>query len=105
MISMEAIADVRDQIVAKFHPEQIILFGSYAYGTPHEDSDVDLLVVLPFEGLSIKEQTAIRLAVHGGFPMDVIVYTPQRLKERLQLGDSFLREITEKGKVLYVTAH
>ena len=105
MISQEAITSVRDRIVEKFHPERIILFGSYAYGTPHEDSDVDFLVVLSFEGSSIQEQTAIRLATHGGFPMDVIVYTPQKLQERLRLGDSFLREITEKGKILYDSPH
>ncbi len=105
MISMEAITSVRDRIVEGFHPDRIILFGSYAYGTPHEDSDVDLLVVLPFEGSPLREQTAIRLAVHSGFSMDVIVYTPQQLQERLRLGDSFLREITEKGKILYDTTH
>ena len=101
MIAQEAIYGVRDDIVTHFHPQQIVLFGSYAYGVPNEDSDVDLLVILPFQERNIQKQTEIRLAVHRGFAMDILAYTPQQLKERIHLGDSFLREITEKGKILY----
>lgn len=88
-----------------FHPERVILFGSYAYGSPTEDSDVDILVVMPLDGKKATHQEAeIALAVHGGFPMDLIVQSPERLKQRIESKDAFIREITEKGRVLYDSA-
>ena len=87
-------------VAEKFHPEKIILFGSYAYGAPHDDSDVDILVVMPARN-EIDQAVKIRLAVPAPFPMDLIVRTPQDLRWRLEEGDSFLREIVARGKVLY----
>jgi predicted nucleotidyltransferase len=87
----------------QFHPQKVILFGSYAYGTPHADSDVDLLVIQPTRnrhGLRVR----IRMALTAPFPMDLIVRTPNEVKRRLEEGDSFLTEIVSKGKVLYETA-
>ncbi len=105
MITPAQIQRVSDEIARKFQPERIILFGSYAYGTPTEDSDVDLLVVLSFEGRKAKKATEIRLAVRARFAMDLIPITPERLQERLAMNDFFLREITEKGKVLHAGNH
>ena len=105
MIDAAQIRQVSDEIARQFQPERIILFGSYAYGTPTEDSDVDFLVVLPFEERTVKKATEIRLAVRAKFPMDLIPITPQRLQHRLDNNDSFLLEIVEKGKVLYETSH
>jgi predicted nucleotidyltransferase len=87
-------------IAERFAPERIILFGSYAYGTPHEDSDVDLLVVMPAYD-EINQSIRIILAFDPVFPLDLIVRTPERLRRRLAEGDSFLQEITTKGIVLY----
>ncbi len=101
MIETSQILSVADKIAEQFHPERIILFGSYAYGTPNEDSDVDLLVVMPFEGRRAKQAIEIRGAIRAEFPMDLIPITPERLKYRLEIEDFFLREIVEKGKVLY----
>ena len=101
MITPAQIQQVSDEIARRFQPERIILFGSYAYGTPTEDSDVDLLVILPFEGKGVKKSTEIDLAVHRGFPMDLIAITPDRLQERLDMEDFFLREVVQKGKVVY----
>ncbi|HEX5271872.1 MAG TPA: nucleotidyltransferase domain-containing protein [Gemmataceae bacterium] len=92
------------QVAERFDPEKIILFGSYAYGTPDEDSDVDLLVVMPARDESA-QATRIRLAVERCFPMDLLVRTPENLRRRLEEGDWFLREIVSKGKVLYDKAH
>lgn len=103
MITFTQIHQVSDEIARRFRPERIILFGSYAYGTPTEDSDVDLLVVLPFEGRTAKQAHAIRSAVYAGFAMDLIPITPDRLKYRLEIEDFFLREVVEKGQVLYET--
>lgn len=105
MIENTQILSLADKIVQQFHPERIILFGSYAYGTPNEDSDVDLLVVMPFEGRRAKQAIEIRSAIRAEFPMDLIPITPERLKYRLEIEDFFLREIVEKGKVLYENDH
>ncbi len=101
MITPAQIQRVSDEIARKFQPDKIILFGSYAYGTPTENSDVDLLVVMPFEGRKAKKATEIRLAVRGGFAMDLIPITPESLQYRIEIEDFFLREVVEKGKVLY----
>ena len=74
---------VSDEIVRRFQPERLILFGSYANGMPTEDSDVDILIVMPFEGKSVKKSIEIDLAVHSGFSMDLIAMTPERLWESL----------------------
>lgn len=105
MIDAAQIRQVSDEIARRFQPERIILFGSYAYGTPTEDSDVDFLVVMPFEERAVKKAIEIRLAVRAKFPMDLIPITPQRLQHRLDNDVSFLLEIVEKGKVLYETGH
>jgi predicted nucleotidyltransferase len=98
----EAIEDVVRQIAQKFHPRTIILFGSYAYGNPHPESDVDLLVVM--DKPTKETQQAIRITQsleRDWFGLDLIVCTPEKLKNRIALGDSFLRQIIRKGKVLY----
>jgi len=92
------------QIATAFRPEKIILFGSHAYGRPHADSDVDLLVVMPAAN-ELDQGVRIRWALPAPFPMDLVVYRPANLKRRLKNGDSFLKEIVSKGKVLYDAEH
>ena len=101
MIELEKIYELRDQIVQQFHPQKVILFGSYAYGTPTEDSDVDLLVVMPFEGRCAHKSAEILNVTNPHFAIDLLVRTPEQVKTRVELGDFFLREITMKGLVLY----
>src|SRR5579864_4284850 len=88
------------QVAEQFRPEKIILFGSYAYGTPHEDSDVDILVVMPARN-QIDQAVRIDRVIDAPFPLDLIVRTPKNMKWRLEEGDSFLTEVVSKGKVLY----
>jgi uncharacterized protein len=95
------ITDVVAQMVARFQPQQVILFGSHAYGTPTPDSDVDLLVVMETPLRHVEQAVKIRKAVDFPFPVDVLVRTPQDIAERLALGDVFLREVLTKGVVLY----
>jgi predicted nucleotidyltransferase len=90
-------------VAERFNPEKIILFGSHAYGTPNEDSDVDILVVMPARN-QIDQAFKIHVTLDPPFPVHVIVRTPYSLRWRLQEGDSFLREIVTKGKVLYEKA-
>ncbi len=99
-IPMPVIRAFARRIVERFDPDKIILFGSYAYGTPHDDSDVDILVVMPARSQLSK---AVRISVDCDpcFPLDIIVRTPENMRWRLEEGDSFLREIVSRGKVLY----
>jgi predicted nucleotidyltransferase len=99
-IPMSAIRRFARKLGERFHPEKIILFGSYAYGTPHEESDVDLLVVTPTRN-EIDESIKYTVAFDPPFSLDLIVRTPERLKRDIEDGDWFLREIVSKGKVVY----
>lgn len=87
-------------VAERFRPEKIILFGSYAYGQPHADSDVDILVIMPTRD-ELDQAVKICLAVDYNFPVDLLVRTPKNLAWRLAEGDSFLREVIDRGKVLY----
>ena len=99
-IPLRAIRGFARRIAELFDPDKIILFGSFAYGHPHADSDVDLLVVMPAAD-EVSQAVRISLAFEPVFPLDLIVRTPERLERRLGEGDWFLREVVEKGKVLY----
>lgn len=101
MITMRQIEDVSGRIAAEFEPERILLFGSYAWGAPTPDSDVDLLVILSFEGKAVAKSVEMRLKVKPPFPVDLLVRTPEKIHERLEIGDPFIRSILEKGTVLY----
>src|SRR5262245_21240485 len=86
-------------IAERFDPDKIILFGSYAYGTPHDDSDVDTLVIMPTWNQH-SQAVQIRTAFTAPFPMDLLVRTPKEMKWRLEERDSFLTVIMTRGKVL-----
>jgi predicted nucleotidyltransferase len=101
MVDFKDIQILADRIARMFNPERIILFGSYATGTAGPDSDVDLLVVLPFEGKTWKMASIIRSRTRPSFPMDLLVRTPQQLRQRMAMHDAFIRDITQKGKTLY----
>lgn len=102
---MDSIREFSRRLAAEFHPERIVLFGSYASGTPTSDSDVDLLVVMPFEGRSVNQSVEMRVRLRPEFPVDLIVRTPQAVKQRLEMGDSFMRDVLRDGKVLYEADH
>ena len=97
---MSVIRRFARDVAAKFQPQKIILFGSHAYGSPHADSDVDILVVMPARN-QIDQAIRIDRELDPPFPLDLIVRTPKTLSWRLREGDSFLQEIVAKGKVLY----
>jgi predicted nucleotidyltransferase len=90
------------KIVQELHPEMIVLFGSYAYGNPNPDSDVDLLVILKTKASPKDRSWAVsRLLLPRPFPVDILVKTPREVKQGLETGDFFLKEILSRGKVLY----
>jgi predicted nucleotidyltransferase len=105
MVDMESIRKMTERIVQEFKPERIILFGSYAYGTPTSHSDVDLLVILPFQGQAPRKSLEILNKVNPKFAVDLLVRTPEQVQQRLAWNDFFLQEILAKGTVLYDAAH
>ncbi len=98
------IQKIVERLVAEYPPEKIILFGSYAYGQPSPDSDIDLLIIKAtgedfFERLHMVRRATV--GTHPSVPFDPIVLTPTELEDRLEAGDQFVREILDKGEVLY----
>jgi predicted nucleotidyltransferase len=100
---MRVIRRFARRVAERFQPDQIILFGSYAYGTPHEDSDVDILVVMATRN-QLDQAFKIHWTIQPPFPLDIIVRTPKNMKWRLEEGESFLTEVVSRGKVLYEKA-
>jgi predicted nucleotidyltransferase len=101
MITKKQIKQLCDQIVREFQPEKIILFGSRAYGKPTSHSDVDLLVVMSYEGEYWRQLVKIIEKLQSYIPMDLILRKPEEIEERLAMGDDFIKEIIERGKVMY----
>src|SRR2546427_9133471 len=91
-IPMRVIRRYAHWVAERFQPDKIILFGSYAYGTPHADSDVDLLVIMPARN-ELDQAFKIRCEVPAQFPMDLIVLKPRNVKWRLAERESFLTEV------------
>src|SRR5262249_1927324 len=99
-IPLSAIRRFARQIAERFRPEKIILFGSYAYGTPHNESDVDLMVIMPANDV-VAQAIRICTAFDRVFSLDLHVRTPKQIERGLKDDNWFLREVIEKGKVLY----
>ena len=91
-----------EAVAAAFKPQRIILFGSHAYGEPDEDSDVDVLVVMP-KSRRVRRDTAvkIRLKVSVDFPVDVLVRGESEVEQRVRERDLFMTHITSQGRVMY----
>src|SRR4051812_42549042 len=105
MIDRRKIKAFVKEIARQFRPERVVLFGSYAYGKPTEDSDVDLLVIMPHKEHEAVMAAEILKRVHAGFPKDLIVRSPQTIRKLLAMGDCFITEILERGETLYEAEH
>jgi predicted nucleotidyltransferase len=100
--SQEKIQEMVRRIVDRFHPDKVILFGSYARGTAGPDSDVDLLVVKRVVGSRRKERLEIRAALRGiGLPKDIILATPEEVERHRDLIGTIICPALREGKVLY----
>ena len=105
LVNRKLVQSYCDAVAQEFRPQKIILFGSHAYGTPHEGSDIDLLVIMPYEGGHAQQAIKILNTIGGFAPPDLLVRTPDEVAKRIEMGDFFMREITEQGKVLYEATH
>ena len=100
-IPQKAIDQVVSQIVENFKPQKIILFGSYARGNPRPESDVDMLVIMNTPLRELQQALEIHRSLNIMFGLDLIVYTPKHLQERLDMHDWFLIDVIKEGKVVY----
>jgi len=105
MVTRRQIKAYAAEIAREFRPRRIILFGSYAYGKPTPDSDVDLLVIMPHRGRGVHKAIEIGLKSPAPFPCDLLVRSPTKIRQRLAWGDCFIKEVINKGKVLYEADH
>jgi len=100
--AQKEIVRLAGMIIKKHKPERIYLFGSFAWGKPHQDSDLDFLVVKKSKKPSRKIAQEIDLSlVKRKLPVDIIVYSPDYLKKRLSMGDYFAQKIVDEGKLIY----
>ena len=107
MIQRREIKRWCERVAREFRPQKIVLFGSYAWGSPSEDSDVDVLVVMPLlhGKRGVHQAAAIRESVSAPFPMDVIVQSPRQIARRLAQGDGFIAEVLRRGRLMYEGQH
>ena len=104
-VSRNDIDAIAARIGAEFLPDRVILFGSYAYGTPSPSSDVDLLVIMEHKGRGMSQALEIVRRVESRIPIDLVVRTPREIRQRLAWNDFFLKEVMQRGQVLYESTH
>jgi predicted nucleotidyltransferase len=100
----QEIEQIVRRIAEGYRPLKVILFGSYAYGEPTEDSDIDLLIVKETSERFIDRWVTVRELIadpQRRIPVEPIILTPDELDRRLSKGDQFLQEIVARGKLLY----
>jgi len=105
LVSRKLVQNYCDAVAREFRPEKIILFGSHAYGKPTPNSDVDLLVILPFRGNDVAKAAQIRSRFDTPFPMDLLVRKPEFIAARLRERDMFVEEVMTQGRVMYESQH
>ncbi|QQS47810.1 MAG: nucleotidyltransferase domain-containing protein [Acidobacteriota bacterium] len=101
----EYIRRLCDRIADRFHPDKIILFGSQAWGEPSTESDIDILVVMTYEGRHTSQAIRIVNELNTLAPIDLIVRSAEEIRARREIGDTFIRNIIDRGKVMYEADH
>ncbi|MBM4035004.1 MAG: nucleotidyltransferase domain-containing protein [Planctomycetes bacterium] len=100
-VCLDDIKAIVRQIVSRFHPQKVILFGSYAYGEPTPHSDVDLLVIMETDENPLRTAGRVSAAIPHPFPIDILVETPRYFAEALAENDLFETKVVREGIVLY----
>lgn len=102
--SLASITNFLPALVKQIAPERVVLYGSFAYGNPRDDSDLDLLIVAEMQEGFFTRQAKVRRSIaglHPFVPLDIVVLTPKELEQRLRDGDLFILEVLTKGRLLY----
>ncbi|HEY3245591.1 MAG TPA: nucleotidyltransferase domain-containing protein [Phycisphaerae bacterium] len=102
---MNEIQQLTRRIAEEFNPKRVILFGSYAYGRPRKDSDVDLLVEMRYTGNALRQSARILRRIRPRCALDILVISPSEIRSRLREDDWFIADIIEKGRLLYEKRH
>lgn len=100
----KTLSEIVEKLKKEYKPQKIILFGSYAYGNPKEDSDLDLLILKNTKRRRVDRFVRVKRIIYNPnrkIPISPLVLTPKELANRLRIGDDFIKEITKKGVVLY----
>lgn len=100
-VFQEEIRKITYQVIKNYKPQKIILVGSAARGKPSRDSDIDMLIIKKTSGSKFDRIRKVLLLVDYNLPFEPLVYTPQEIEERKKLGDSFILEALNQGKILY----
>lgn len=103
VVTQEKIQEIAEKIAREYDPEKIILFGSWVWGKPNQDSDVDILVIKKSNQPRMEREREVRSMLSPvGIPLDILVYTPSELKEKIEDDRNlFLEDIIHNGKILY----
>jgi len=101
MDHQKEIKKIVKQIVKKYKPEKIILFGSFAYGKPKPSSDVDFLIIKNTKKKKVERIKDVLMQIKSNLPVEPLIYNPKEVQNRLSLGDFFFQDIVNKGKVVY----
>ncbi len=99
------IKQIARRIAEEFHPDKIILFGSKPMANPNGTRTLICFVIMPFEGNQLQKSMEILQKLNLLIPIDLLAYTPGQIERRLAVEDFFVREMVEKGKVIYEAAH
>lgn len=102
-LTTDLLDHITQRLVTALQPEQIILFGSYAYGEPNADSDIDLLVIVSQsdEPRYRRARVAYKALRGISMPTDVLVMTREEVQRKLNVRSSFIRRAVNEGKLLY----
>jgi predicted nucleotidyltransferase len=105
MVTIKEIHRFCEDLAKAFGPKRVVLFGSYATGNPREDSDVDLLVTMDYQGNRLGMAANIIRTLNPRFAVDLIIRTEEELRERLRQEDDFITTALQSGSVLYEAAN
>ena len=98
---MAELKNIVHSIKRNYHPDKIILYGSLSLGKVRKGSDIDLVIIKETNKDPWERSEEVDRYIQHNVPIDILVYTPHEIEDRLQINDFFVKDFMEKGKVLY----